>query len=68
MPWVGIQTEFVVAAAEILGECVPDQQRGEPLHPPVHAHVIDVDAPLDQEFLPRHGRKARSADASAPPK
>jgi hypothetical protein len=23
MPWVDIQTEFVVAAAEILGECVP---------------------------------------------
>jgi hypothetical protein len=27
------------------------EQRGEPLHPPVHGDVIDLDAALDQEFL-----------------
>jgi hypothetical protein len=28
-----------------------DQQRGEPLHPPVYAYVIDGDAPLGQQFF-----------------
>ncbi len=28
-----------------------DQARREPLHPPVHGHVIDLDPRLDQQFL-----------------
>jgi hypothetical protein len=31
--------------------CRADQQRSEPLHPPVDADVIDVDAPLGQQFF-----------------
>jgi hypothetical protein len=27
------------------------EQRGEPLHPPVHGHVIDLDAALGQQLL-----------------
>src|SRR6202035_3104858 len=28
-----------------------DQLRREPLHPPVEGHVVDLDAPLGQQFL-----------------
>jgi hypothetical protein len=28
-----------------------DEQRGEPLHSPVHRDVVDGDAPLDQQLL-----------------
>jgi hypothetical protein len=28
-----------------------DEQRGKPLHPPVHGHVIDRDATLSQQFF-----------------
>jgi hypothetical protein len=28
-----------------------EEQRGEPLHPPVHRHVVDVDAAFGQEFF-----------------
>jgi hypothetical protein len=31
--------------------CRVDQQRREPLHPPVHAYVIDGDAPLGQQLF-----------------
>lgn len=33
------------------GSCRVDQQRGEPLRPPVHAHVIDLDATLGQQLF-----------------
>jgi hypothetical protein len=33
------------------GTCRVDQQRGEPLHPPIDRHVIDVDAPLGQQLF-----------------
>ena len=33
------------------GSCRVDQQRSEPLHPPEHAHVIGLDAPLGQQLL-----------------
>jgi hypothetical protein len=45
-----------------------DQQRGEPLHPPIHAHVINLDAPLDQQLLPITVGRSRSADTTAPPR
>jgi hypothetical protein len=35
-----------VAAGDAVGE-----QRGEPLHPLVHGHVIDIDATLGQQLL-----------------
>lgn len=28
-----------------------DEQRGKPLHPPVHGHVIDGDATLGKQFF-----------------
>jgi hypothetical protein len=30
------------------GPCCIDQQRGEPLHPPEHRHVIDINATFGQ--------------------
>ena len=33
------------------GSCRVDQQRREPLHPAVDGHVIDLDAPLDQQLF-----------------
>ena len=40
-----------VAGDVAAGSCRVDEQWGEALHPPVHAHVIDVDAPLRQQFF-----------------
>jgi hypothetical protein len=28
-----------------------DQQRSEPLHPPVHRHVVNLDAAFGEQFL-----------------
>jgi hypothetical protein len=42
------------------GSCRVDQQRGEPLHPPVHAQVINHDAPFCQQLLHIAVRKALS--------
>ena len=33
------------------GSCRVDQQRREPLHPPVHADVVDGDPTLNQQFF-----------------
>jgi hypothetical protein len=33
------------------GSCRVDEQRGEPLHPPVHAHVVNINAPLRQQLF-----------------
>ncbi len=49
------------------GSCRVDQQRREPLHPPVQAHVIHLDATLGEEFLQVPVGQGRSAGTSAPP-
>jgi hypothetical protein len=33
------------------GSCRVDEQRGEPLHPPVHAHVVDLHSALGQQLF-----------------
>jgi hypothetical protein len=35
------------------GSCRVDQQRCEPLRPPVHAHMIDLDVPFRRAVPPR---------------
>ena len=43
------------------------EQRGEPLHPPVDADVVDLDAPLAQQLLPDPDTRGRSGDTGRPP-
>ncbi len=43
-----------------------DELRGEPLHPPVHADVVNGDAALGQQFPGHPGRTARTAGTSGP--
>jgi hypothetical protein len=33
------------------GSCCVDEQRREPLHPPIDGHVVDIDTSLDQELF-----------------
>jgi hypothetical protein len=40
------------------------QQRGEPLHPPIHADVVDLDAALGEQFL---DISVGQAEAEVPP-
>jgi hypothetical protein len=44
-----------------------DQQRGEPLYPPIDRGMIHLDATLGQQLLRPRGRTARSAGTSARP-
>jgi hypothetical protein len=48
------------------GTCRIDQQRGEPLHPPIDRHVIHRDAPFRQQLL-HVAIGLRTADTIAPP-
>jgi len=40
-----------VARSVPAGSCRVDQQRSEPLHPPIHAQVIDLDPAFGQQLF-----------------
>jgi hypothetical protein len=48
---VGFVDEPPLAWGMPAGSSCVDEQRGEPRHSPVHAHVIDGDAALSQQLL-----------------
>ena len=48
---VGLVHEPTITNAVTAGPCGIREQRREPLHPPVHGDVVELDPTLGQEFL-----------------